>query len=274
MKTTHHCLSCLKGLAEQTVTLSGGNEITLSGCVKIINTQTTRHNTPPAIANTILKYIRNRTGVYDPYAYTKEIEFEKAKNAAVKLGRVFSHTLEGVLQFSALGNSADFFVKETYNVSGLKFFGHIDKIEKEIYNKGRDVLILGDNIGDFFFDMPLVKFLEECGKKVHYAVKEHPVQNDLSMPDVTKFRLREIFDNIVSTYTDEVGIGENNIKGIIKDLWNSNAIVIAKGMGNYETISGFHKRRAIIHIMKVKCLTVSEALNKKQGTYIAILGGE
>ncbi len=100
------------------------------------------------------------------------------------------------------------------------------------------------------------------------------MQNDLSMVDVIKFNLRKMFDNIISTGTDEVGIRREDMKGKIKDLWEGDAVVIAKGMGNYETISEFHTERPVIYIMKVKCPTVGDAVNKKVGTYIAILGGE
>ena len=137
------------------------------------------------------------------------------------------------------------------------------------------MLIFSDNVGEIFFDMKLIEFLEKSGKIVYYAAKEHPVQNDLSMADVIRFDLRKMFANILSTGTDEVGIRREEMKGKIKDLWEGNGIVIAKGMGNYETISEYHAERPVIHIMKVKCPTVGDALRKEVGIHIAILlGGE
>lgn len=270
-----YCFGCLRGLTEKAVALSGGDEPVLSHCYNVIDELWNKGGTPPDIANRLLKYIRKKTGIYDPYALIKEKEIQEAKRALLELKNTFPYSLEGALKISALGNSMDFFINSVgYDITGFKFFGHVDKIEEEIYIKGKDVLILGDNVGDLLFDMGLVEFLESNGKRVYYAVKEHPVQNDLSMVDVFKFDLRKIFNNIISTGTDEIGIRREDMKGKIKDLWEGDAVVIAKGMGNYETISEFHTERPVIYIMKVKCPTVGGAVNKKVGTHIAILGGE
>jgi len=134
--------------------------------------------------------------------------------------------------------------------------------------------MIGDNTGDFIFDMPLVEYLEKKGKQVYYAVREKPVQNDLSMEDVERFGLHEIFGRIISTGTDEVGMKKEDLSGTIKALWESDAVVIAKGMGNYETISGFHNERPVIYIMKVKCPAVAYSIGQNEGTYIALTGGE
>jgi hypothetical protein len=167
----------------------------------------------------------------------------------------------------------DFFCQDVYTTAGFDFWGDIDNIEKEIYTKGNTVLMLADNVGELFFDMGLIRYLENLQKTVYYAVKEHPVQNDLSMADVERFGFQEIFANIISTGTGEVGMRKEDIQGQIAELWACDGIVIAKGMGNYETISEFHEDRAVIHVMKVKCPTVAQAVGKKVGQYIAMIGG-
>ena len=50
-------------------------------------------------------------------------------------------------------------------------------------------------------------------------------------------------------------------------------MIIAKGMGNYESISEFDRERPVVYVMKVKCRTVAEAWDKGSATYIAIAGG-
>jgi damage-control phosphatase, subfamily I len=274
MKAIECCIDCLKGLAEKTVKLSGGDERILSDCHRIVDRQWKEGSTPPYIANRLLKHIKGETGVHDPYASLKEKEFEEAKGAIARIGNRFASSLEMLLKLSALGNSMDFFIGHEcgFGAESLVFSGDMDKIEEEIYIKGKDVLMLGDNIGDFLFDMPLVRFLESKGKRVHYAVKEHPVQNDLSMADAVHFGFVKIFDHIISSGTDEVGMRKDAMKGKIKYLWDSKkTVVIAKGMGNYETMSEYHGERHVIHIMKVKCPAVSRAAGKDIGTYIAAL---
>jgi damage-control phosphatase, subfamily I len=274
MKAMECCIGCLKGLAEKTIILSNGDGAVLSDCYRIVDEDWNGGNTPPRIANRILKQIKKETGVYDPYASSKKMEFQEASGAVARLKDSFSSSLELLVKLSALGNSMDFFTGHggAFNVEGLRFCGDMDKIGEEIYIRGKDVLMLGDNIGDFLFDMPLIKFLEDKGKCVHYAVKGHPVQNDLSMPDVMRFGFSKIFDNIISAGTDEVGMRRDAMKGKIKDLWeNKDSAVIAKGMGNYETMSEYHGERPVIHIMKIKCPVVSKAVHQEIGTYVAAL---
>jgi damage-control phosphatase, subfamily I len=273
MKAIQYCVDCLGRLVEKTLQLSHGynNPNIHSHCRAIIDRLFKEGNSPPGIANELLKYIKNKTGVYDPYVFLKESELRKARKAFDQLADNFPDSLEGVIKLSALGNSLDFFTDDTcdFNIKGFDFSGDMDKIENEIYTKGTDVLMLGDNVGDFIFDMPLVDFLESKGKSVYYAVKEHPVQNDLSMPDVLKYDFSKLFDNIISTETDEVGIRFEDMKGKVKDLWDADAIVVAKGMGNYETITEYHSERPVIHIMKLKCPAVAAAAGYKKGTYVA-----
>jgi hypothetical protein len=239
----------------------------------MIDTLWSEGKTPPEVANRLQRFIRDKTGVHDPYLPAKIKEVEEARKAIVSLQEAFPKTIEGFLKLSALGNSMDFFCEDVYTIEGFDFWGDIDNIEKEIYTKGNTVLMFADNVGELFFDMGLIRYLENLRKTVYYAVKEHPVQNDLSMADVKRFGLKEIFPNIISTGTGEVGMRKKDIKGKIAELWKSDGIVIAKGMGNYETISEFHEERRVIHVMKVKCPTVAQAVGRNVGQYIAIIGG-
>jgi damage-control phosphatase, subfamily I len=274
MKVQDCCLPCLKGLAEKTITLSGGNGELISECFHLIEQLWTPDTTPPSISNKVLKYIKEKTGVLDPYKSIKTQEFEEATKAFRELRPRFGNTFEDAVRLSALGNSMDFFINGQYDLNNLNFAGTLDKIENTIYIKGKDVLMIGDNTGDFIFDMPLVEYLKKMGKQVYYAVRGRPVQNDLSIEDVDRFGLHKTFGRIISTNTDEVGMKKEGLMGTIKTLWESDAAVIAKGMGNYETISGFHQERPVIYIMKVKCPAVAHSIGQDKGTYIALTGGE
>lgn len=272
MKVMECCIGCLKGLAEKTVKLSGGDNVVLSDCYRTIEELWGKGYTPTGISNRLLKHIRNTTGVADPYTPLKIKEFEEAKKAIAVLRDGFPCSLEGVVKLSALGNSLDFFTGDGcgFDAEGLTFCGDIDKIEEEIYIKSENVLILGDNIGDFVFDIPLIEFLESKEKRVYYAVKGHPVLNDLSMPDAIRFGFVKMFDNIISTGAAEVGTRREEMKGKARQLWEEDAVVIAKGMANYETISEHPGERPVMHIMKVKCPAASEAVQHEIGTYVAL----
>lgn len=273
MKTRPHCRVCLNDLARRVVDLSGGKAGLLTECGSLVDTLYGAL-TPPAIANRLLHLIRSTTDVDDPFEERKEEEFRGAREAAERFSHAFPSSFEGALWRSAFGNAVDFFIDEPYDPTSFRFSGPLEQIDAMIDRGGPDLLILGDNVGEFLFDLPLIRLLEARGKRVFYAVKEGPVQNDLSMKEVEHFGLTRLFSRIISTGTRSVGLARDEMAGLVRELWEGDGLVIAKGMGNFETISEFAATRPIVYIMKVKCRTVSEAIGKAPGTYTAILGGE
>ena len=259
-------------MAQQVLELAGGNGAVLEGCYRMIDRLYSPLKSPTEISSQLLRYIRGQTGVADPFAAKKLLEFHRARVAAEEFRELFPPTLEGLLKYSCLGNSLDHF-EGSYSVADFHFLGHVDAIQDEIRTSGSEALLFADNVGEFFFDLPLIRLLEDAGKRVHYAVKEAPAQNDLSMPDVEAYGLRGLFSNIISTGTDEVGVRREQMGGNIKELWESDALVIAKGMGNYESISEFDEERPVVYNLKVKCETVAEALGRNVGEHTSFIGG-
>jgi damage-control phosphatase, subfamily I len=272
MKTRERCYACLQEFAQQIVSLSGANGALVAGCFRLIDRLYSPLKSPTEISSQLLRYIREQTGVMDPFAAKKALEFQRAKIAAAEFQTLFPSTLEGLLKYSCLGNSLDYF-EGGYDVSDFRFLGDVESIRHEITNAGGEVLLFADNVGEFLFDLPLIRFLESTGKDVFYAVKEVPAQNDLSMFDVELYGLRSLFPNIISTGTDEVGVRKEQLAGRIKELWESDALVVAKGMGNYEAISEFDNERPVLYILKVKCKTVAEALGRNVGEHTSFIGG-
>jgi hypothetical protein len=275
MKVRSYCRDCLKNLAGQVVMLSHGGQELLDACLDLIDTQFAFSKSPTDISNRLLKYVKQETGAYDPYRGKKSTEFYGAIEAAERLKGFFPENIEGALQSSAFGNGGDFFTNHLYDTHDFRFRGDVAKITEGFYISN-DILILGDNPGDFVFDMPLVRLLQKGGKRVLYAVKEHPVQNDLSMPDVVRFGLHEMHPDVLSTGTAEVGIRREEMSGIIREFWENGNLIVAKGMGNYESLSEYddERRKAIVYIMKVKCNSVAEDLQRNLGDHTAFIGGE
>jgi hypothetical protein len=273
MKIRPYCRDCLKDLASRAVTLSGGNEETMASALELVDSLFAPHRNPTEISNRLLKYVRRETGVYDPFEDRKTVEFHRALEASKRLDGFFPETLEGGLRSAAFGNGGDFFMDHPYEPDRFEFSGEVDKIGRQVYDSQK-VLILGDNPGDFVFDLPLVRLLKDMGKRVFYAIKEHPVQNDMSIPDAARFKAEGMCPDIVSTGTDEVGIRKEEMSGVVGECWRDRSLVIAKGMGNYETISEFDAERPVVYIMNVKCRSVAETLGRKVGDYIAIAGGD
>ena len=273
MKVRDYCRECLKNLARQAVALSHGDEALIMSCCRLVDTLFDGTSCPTFISNRLLRYVKSRTGMYDPYAERKAIDFRQAREAAARVSDLFPDDLEGLFQLSAFGNGGDFFLEQSYNPDHIDLDGDMAKIAHQVYISSK-IMILGDNPGDFVFDQPLISRLRQMGKQVLYAVKEHPVQNDMSLIDVARFGAGQMRGQVISTGTDEVGIRREEMWGKIREWWEDGSMVIAKGMGNYETISEFDHERPVVYVLKVKCRTVGETLGREVGTYIAIAGGD
>jgi len=63
MKLLNHCYGCLRGLVEKVVLLSGNNGNVLSQAYSIIDDVWDKGSTPPKVANRLLRFIREKTGV-------------------------------------------------------------------------------------------------------------------------------------------------------------------------------------------------------------------
>lgn len=80
---------------------------------------------------------------------------------------------------------------------------------KEKIEKVKDVVIVGDNVGEIVFDKILVEILNEMGKNVYYIVKFGFVFNDVIKEDV-----KEVFmDKIVNVVESGVVF-----LGVLKDF--------------------------------------------------------
>lgn len=274
MKVKSYCFPCLKDLAKDVVLLTEAEEELRNECFALIERRYSPEACPPDIANEVLRLVRERTGVDDPYRHRKAEEFDRALLAAPVIARSFPSSLDGVLKCSVMGNSADVFMEPDYDREAFVFSGNIEEIDEEIDRTGRQALIFGDNIGEFLFDLPLIRYLEGQGKEVSYAIKAEPAQNDLCMADVEIFGLRKWFSNFISTGSGNVGMKRDDMGHQVRRLWESDAVVIAKGMGNYETISEFDHERRVVYVMKLKCPAVAESVKGNTGQYTAILGGD
>ncbi len=201
MKASSHCKDCLKDLARRVVALSDGSKGLVASAFHLIEAFFDPERSPTEVSNRLLRYIKAETGVYDPFAERKETEFRQALAASARLKDFFPDTLEGALAASAFGNGGDFFTEHAYDPAHMEFEGDVAKIERQVYINSK-IMVLGDNPGDLVFDLPLLRLLRREGKEVYYAVKEHPVQNDMSLADAARLGAHDLWDAIISAGTE------------------------------------------------------------------------
>jgi hypothetical protein len=274
MRASPECFSCLKRLALQTIELATEDPQLKSRAREQVDRILRRFSlrlVPTQLSNEFHHSIKQITGNPDPYREQKDKEIEAARRAYS--GVQLRKSIRACVELAALGNAIDFFVDHKTLVRSLKetprfAIDHVSLLKRKLIDV-REILYLADNAGEAFFDLPLVKVLGEHAK-VTYAVKAAPVQNDLTLEDLRHTGLSESLDNLIEAPATvgvdlEVASPEFRIKFDRADL------VIAKGMGNYETLSELPTSERFFYIFRAKCKPVARSLGVDIGKYVAML---
>ena len=127
-----------------------------------------------------------------------------------------------------------------------------------------------DNAGEEPFDLPLVRLLGEYAP-VTYVVKESPVQDDITLEDLEKFGVVGELPRVMSTGTDTPGVDMDMASDEFKAEFAAAGLVLAKGMGYWETLTELPARGKVFHLLKAKCRPVADSLGVALNSYIAHL---
>lgn len=140
----------------------------------------------------------------------------------------------------------------------------IDDIDKvfQIIQEKKNILFLPDNAGEIAFDTLLVKELKRNNCHVTVAVKEKPIMNDATLEDALLVGMDEVADKLMMTGTNPVTAGLN-IDEASKEFmeeFKKTELIIAKGMGHFETLTEFELPIPLVHLLRTKCEPIANSL--------------
>jgi uncharacterized protein with ATP-grasp and redox domains len=138
---------------------------------------------------------------------------------------------------------------------------HYEDLEDRLAH-AREILYIGDNAGETVFDRVLI---ETLGKPVTFVVREGPIINDATREDATKSGLDKVA-TVVSSGCDAPGTVLSRCTGEFLDHFERADLIISKGQGNYETLSG--ENRPIFHLLKAKCPVIAKDLGVEVGDWV------
>ncbi|MCK4815836.1 DUF89 family protein, partial [bacterium] len=125
------------------------------------------------------------------------------------------------------------------------------------------ILYLADNAGEIVFDRLLIEQLPY--EKITVVVKGKPVINDATMDDAEFAGLTEIVE-VFDNGSDAPGTILQDCSQTFRDRFEDADLVIAKGQGNYETLSEVDKD--IFFLLKVKCFIIARDIDCEVGEMI------
>jgi hypothetical protein len=236
---------------------------------------------PPAMAQRIHRFLRQLTGVPDPYLDVKNRYNEFALGLYPELReRVESSPdpFETAVRLSIAGNIIDFGVNSNVEqgmvhetiLRSLREPLDRDALErlKEAVAQAKDILFLGDNTGEIVLDRLLVERMPR--ERLTYVVRGAPILNDALMADAQVAGLTDLVE-VIDNGSDAPGTILETCSDAFRERFERADLIIAKGQGNFESMG--ETRKNVFFLLKPKCAVLARHLNCQLGRLLILRSG-
>jgi uncharacterized protein with ATP-grasp and redox domains len=229
-------------------------------------------STPPETGRLIYRMVSRVTGIPDPYEELKSESTARALELYPVMKKLIEEADDSLLtaiRVAIAGNVMDMGPNATFDIdTALKDiltreFAICDypAFKKYLADSER-VLYIGDNAGETVFDRLLI---EQMNKPAVYVVRDRPVINDATYDDAIRAGLENVA-TIVSSGTDAPGTVIPSCSPEFKRMLDESDFVIAKGQGNYESLSNYP--RPIFFLLKAKCRVIADDIGVTAGDIV------
>lgn len=231
---------------------------------------------PPAMAQKIHRFIREITGVEDPYLEVKNRFNQLALQMYPELKQrveTSADPLETAVRLAIAGNIIDFGVDSAVEQSqvertisqSLTEPLNMDVLEhfRNATSQAKDILYLGDNAGEIVFDGLLIEQLPY--ENITFVVRVAPILNDATMEDAQIVGLTDIV-NVIDNGSDAPGTILENCSEAFRYRFDKSDLIIAKGQGNYETLCEVDKN--LFFMLRPKCVVLARHLGCEIGSLV------
>ncbi|MFH1424531.1 MAG: ARMT1-like domain-containing protein [archaeon] len=140
----------------------------------------------------------------------------------------------------------------------------VDDFEKfeKLLESAKTVVYLTDNYGEHLFDLEVVRMLSELEKDVTCVGKAGKILNDATAQDLKDAGF-EKYAKVESLGAACIGVVWEAVSEDFKKLFEEGDLIIAKGMGNYESLED--NPREIVFMLRAKCWPVARNLGVQKG---------
>ncbi|MGM0598027.1 MAG: damage-control phosphatase ARMT1 family protein [Myxococcota bacterium] len=271
MLTQIECLPCLLNqIVKTTAVLGIENNVRKALMKKSIQLmgQTDLDKSPPEISGLLQNQLSRELKIDDPYLEIKKNYNQillKKENQFRKLIKTADSPLKTALKLAVAANIIDFgtpyacteeLVEKTLE-GALALNLHGSKLEQvaKTLNKAGKILYIGDNAGEIVIDKLLIETIDPG--KIVFCVRGGNILNDITRKDAVECGIDKICP-IIDTNSRIPGVALNLTSSEFKNHFETADLIIAKGQGNFETLSQVTK--PILYLLKAKCKAVSELL--------------
>ncbi len=278
MTTALECIPCFVRQAAEAVAMSTDDPALQERVLRrlmLFVAETDWAVMPVTIAQTLQRRIREETGQSDPYRALKDrmnrVALELLPGLA-EAARARTDPGEAAVRLAIAGNLLDAGSKTRLEPEDLA--AHLQSIwdhplagcPDDVFRAAREasyILYLADNAGEIVFDRLLIEALP--AEKMTVAVRGRPVLNDATMADAETAGLPEILP-VIGNGSDAPGTVLAQCSEEFRYWYDRADLIIAKGQGNYETLSDADKR--IFFLFTVKCPVIAAQTGVPVGTMV------
>jgi len=279
MRTYFDCISCFVRQALDSVRMITNDEQIQEEVMREVLCLACKmdlRQSPPVMAQKIHRTIRKLTGVQDPYLRIKNRFNKLALNMYPELRQrieAADQPLQTAIRLAIAGNIIDLGVNSAVEESDVQktitqsLTTPLDTTALQDFTmattRAKDILYIGDNAGEIVFDRLLIEQLPT--EKITFVVKASPVINDATIEDAQIVGLTDIV-NVIDNGSDAPGTILEACSKNFRRRFNQADLVIAKGQGNFETLTDVEKD--IFFILQAKCPVIARHLGCQIGSLI------
>jgi len=278
MKTYIDCIPCFARQAVEAARMATDDEAIREQIVRKTLDKASRipfDKNPPYMAMEIHRIVRGLVGDVDPYEKPKSLYNKKALEYYPIMKKIVAEStdrIESAVRLAIAGNNIDFGFRSNSDIIHLDSIieetrtipfavNHIQDFKAEL-DAARTILYIGDNAGEIVFDRVLIEEVRDFRERVFFAVRGAPILNDVTRVDADEAGLSDIV-GIVDTGCDAPGVLLDMCTPSFIRLFRKADLIIAKGQGNYETLS--ECGRPVFFLLKAKCPVIARDLSVETG---------
>ena len=256
-----------------------------------INTAALQHSkkfsfskTPVQVATPLYEELAVIAGKKDLYDEAKLIATKQAVAMLPKLHEMIENaddTLLAAGKMAVAGNVIDLATQEEYDLTSIvdqvlqADFGRDDfDLLFSDFAKAKTLLYLADNAGEHIFDALFMEKINQVFPDIEiiYMTRGNAIINDVTLEEAQANGLDK-FATLKSSGMRTPGFILDDASSDVAELFMQADVVIAKGMGNFETMTEIEVRD-VYHLFKVKCSVVSEFTGYPIGTFMSLKRGQ
>ncbi len=282
MQTSIDCIACFVRQALDAARFFSEDSVVHERIVREVLESTARmewNEPPPVVGQRIHRRLRELTGHADPYRAVKERHNRMALALLPELAARIDHAEDpfalavhlaitgNIIDLGVNGQLTEAHVHESIETALARpLVGDLEGLRSAV-TEASNILYLADNAGEIVFDRLLVEQLDPS--RVTVAVRGQAVLNDATRREAESAGMTDLVE-VIDNGTDAPGTILGDCSEAFRARFEQADLVIAKGQGNYETLS--KARKAIYFLFMVKCPVIAADADHPVGTHLIVNG--